>query len=620
MLCGTRRKAFMLDVRFPQWNYLAQRFRVKREVLALAVAIMGIINELTVLVPARPGRFSLFISLLNLLAPFSLSIWPFVNTGRTIALILGFFLLLLAFGLVRGKRRAWEVTIVLLPLSALAHLLKGLDFEEALLTMILWLALLGNKRHFRVASDPWHMKQGLGLLIVGFILLFFYSMSGFYLLHRQIILPESFGGVVHSWLQRLVNLPAGDLTPLTRRAAWFLQSIPWLSATVLLTGFFFLLRPVSARWWIAYQKDRLAQARQKMMELVYRYGSHTLSFFALAPQNLYYLAPRAEGVVSYRLANTVAVVLGDPICAPGSFEYVTRQFLELCRLQGWQVAFYQAHPEYLPVYRSLGLSAFKIGEEAMLYPQRFTLSGSALANVRTSSRRAERDGVKIEWYEGSPPQQILEQLHMVSSAWLEYKGEKRGTEMGFSMGRLDELADAASWADAVAELCSKQSHGLAEAIPRLVTGIAFNGAGQLCAFVTFTPLYGSHTTPSGTSEVDGPAEGRGWALDLMRRLPNAPPGTIELLIVRGIEWFKQRAAQVVSLGMVAMADTRGETTASQRQLASFVSEHLRLLETHRTLFRFKQKFQPCWESRYVVASTPLALPKIALALLRVHNS
>jgi phosphatidylglycerol lysyltransferase len=77
---------------------------------------------------------------------------------------------------------------------------------------------------------------------------------------------------------------------------------------------------------------------------------------------------------------------------------------------------------------------------------------------------------------------------------------------------------------------------------------------------------------------------------------------------------------VVSLGMVAMADTRGETTASQRQLASFVSEHLRLLETHRTLFRFKQKFQPRWESRYVVASTPLALPRIALALLRVHNS
>src|SRR5579885_1754415 len=131
MLCGIRRKACMLEMRFTRWGYIEQHLRVKREVLALAVAVMGIINELTVLLPARPGRFSLFINLLNLLAPFSLSIWPFENTGRTIALVLGFFLLLLAFGLVRGKRRAWEVTIVLLPLSALAPLLKGLDFEEA---------------------------------------------------------------------------------------------------------------------------------------------------------------------------------------------------------------------------------------------------------------------------------------------------------------------------------------------------------------------------------------------------------------------------------------------------------------------------------------------------------
>ena len=47
-------------------------------------------------------------------------------------------------------------------------------------------------------------------------------------------------------------------------------------------------------------------------------------------------------------------------------------------------------------------------------------------------------------------------------------------------------------------------------------------------------------------------------------------------------------------------------------------EHLRFLETHRSLLRFKQKFQPYWESRYLAVSTTLALPKIALALLRVH--
>ena len=56
------------------------------------------------------------------------------------------------------------------------------------------------------------------------------------------------------------------------------------------------------------------------------------------------------------------------------------------------------------------------------------------------------------------------------------------------------------------------------------------------------------------------------------------------------------------------------------ELGNALTEHLRLLETHRSLLYFKQKFHPCWESRYVVASTTLALPKIALAVLRVHQS
>lgn len=43
------------------------------------------------------------------------------------------------------------------------------------------------------------------------------------------------------------------------------------------------------------------------------------------------------------------------------------------------------------------------------------------------------------------------------------------------------------------------------------------------------------------------------------------------------------------------------------------------MEHRETLFKFKQKFQPCWQSRYLVTNTTLALPKIALAVLRLRN-
>ena len=105
----------------------------------------------------------------------------------------------------------------------------------------------------------------------------------------------------------------------------------------------------------------------------------------------------------------------------------------------------------------------------------------------------------------------------------------------------------------------------------------------------------------------------------MRRVPDAPPGVIELLLVRAIAHFQSCGAQIVSLGMVAMADTRQEMNPAQRRLVNFVTDRLHLLESRRTLFNFKQKFHPRWESRYIVTNATLALPKIVLAVLRLRN-
>lgn len=422
-------------------------------------------------------------------------IWPFTLTGRTASLILGFFLCLIALGLARGKRRAWQFAIILLPLSAVVHIVKGLDVEEAILSMIPWLAVLGSEPFFRVESDPWRTRQGVFLVLLGFALLFVYSVGGFYLLQAQFLTSGTFGQVLRSLLGRTVNLPATQLLPLTRLASWFLDSIPWLSATALLTGMFFLLRPVSARWWVTYQKERLAQMRHKATELVYRYGGHTLSFFALAPNG--------EGVVNYRLTGNVAIVLGDPVCVPNAFERVTRSFLHFCALQDWRVAIYQAHPEYIAVYHKLGLHAFKIGEEAIVYPERFTLAGSAMANVRTSCRRAEREGVSISWYDGVPPQEEMEQLQQLSRTWLERKGGKYAVEMGFSMGRFDGLAEAAARAEAVAAMHSSLEGALTREVPRLVTGVATDRAGKAVAFVTFTPIYGTQATHLNLAPISG---------------------------------------------------------------------------------------------------------------------
>ena len=362
-----------------------------------------------------------------------------------------------------------------------------------------------------------------------------------------------------------------------------------------------------------YSMEQLAQVYRTEAELTRSYGNHALAFFGLAPENSHFLAPGEEGLVNYRLVRNVAVVLGDPVCAPEAFERVTGSFLDFCALQHWHVAFYQASSERLTTYRTLKLRAFKMGEEAILHPQTFTLSGSTMANVRVSARRAERDEVVIYWHEGVPPAEVIQQLEQISSAWLESKAGQHASEMGFSMGRLEELTNIADRAEMVGNI-SPPSHGSHRAVPRVVTAVATTSAGKACAFVTFTPIYGVLT-----GEATAKGEGWGWSLDFMRRAPDAPPGVMELLLVRAIERFRSGGAQIVSLGMVAMADTRQEMAPVERRLASFVIDRLHLLESRRTLFNFKQKFHPRWESRYVVTNTTLALPKIVLAVLRLRN-
>lgn len=352
-------------------------------------------------------------------------------------------------------------------------------------------------------------------------------------------------------------------------------------------------------------------------ELIYHYGRNSLAFFGLSQQNRHFLAPDGEGLVSYRLVNNVAIVPGDPVCAPESFEYVTRSFLDFCARHHWRVAFYQASSQYLEMYRTLKLQAFKIGEEALLHPQTFTLDGSAMANVRTSCRRAERDGVMIHWYEGVPPAEVMQEIRRVSDVWLEHVAGKNASETGFSTGRLDELIDNAQQADDIANSVVRSNSSWCIA-PRLVTGVATTSSGKACAFVTFTPIYGCATDNESATGEQCSEQGWGWALDLMRRVPDAPPGVMELLLVHALERFQSRGAQTVSLGMVAMADTGQEVAPVQRQLASFLADRLGMLEKRDTLFKFKRKFHPCWESRYIVTST-IALPRVALALFRVRN-
>ena len=84
----------------------------------------------------------------------------------------------------------------------------------------------------------------------------------------------------------------------------------------------------------------------------------------------------------------------------------------------------------------------------------------------------------------------------------------------------------------------------------------------------------------------------------MRRLPDAPNPTIDLLIAESLLEFARDGVEVASLGSVPLSHGR----FTERWYPT------------RSLWRYKAKFDPTWETRYVVVPTR---PQMASALRAV---
>jgi len=220
----------------------------------------------------------------------------------------------------------------------------------------------------------------------------------------------------------------------------------------------------------------------------------------------------------------------------------------------------------------------KIGEDPIINTRTFTFAGKAMANVRTSVKRAEKEGLHVVFYRGQVRDtEQRTQMERISQAWLASKG---GSEWGFSMGRFDPRGD-----------------------PEQVTALAVDATNKVHAFVTFVPIYGRN----------------GWGLDLMRRCKEGAPGTMELLLARSIEYFKVDGADVVSLGLAPLNNISHTDKTFLDNSIDFLTHLFGNQSNYQSLCNFKKKFQPCWESRYVVFSNTLNLPKVGWAIYHAHQ-
>ena len=304
----------------------------------------------------------------------------------------------------------------------------------------------------------------------------------------------------------------------------------------------------------------------------------SLGYFATRRDKAVVFAPNGRAAITYRVEVGVCLASGDPVGDPKAWPQAIGAWLSLCQSYGWAPGVMGASSVGAEAFRQAGLNALQLGDEAILYPDRFRLSGPDMRAVRQAVTRARRAGatVRIRRHRDLGSEEMAEMVAR-ADAWRDTESER-----GFSMalGRLGDPADG----DCL----------LVEAIQNAA------GKDEVVAMLSLVPW--------GTN---------GASLDLMRRSPQSPNGTNELMVSELCMQSEGIAVSRISLNF-AMFRTAFEQGAQLgagpvarlwRGLLVFFSRWWQL----ETLYRSNMKYQPEWVPRYACYEDARLVPRVGVA-------
>jgi len=103
------------------------------------------------------------------------------------------------------------------------------------------------------------------------------------------------------------------------------------------------------------------------------------------------------------------------------------------------------------------------------------------------------------------------------------------------------------------------------------------------------------------------------AVDLMRFGADAPRAAMDFLFVELMLWGRDQGHHWLNLGMAPLAGLERHPLApAWHRVGNFVFRYGEYFYNFDGLRRYKAKFNPTWESRYLAAPGGLALPRVLL--------
>ena len=493
-------------------------------------------------------------------------------------LFTGVIMILLGRGLKHRKRRAWALSIVIYLVNISTEFFRtGIHPLQVTISIVILSLLIIFREEFYAESDP--QTKWLPLLGVLLTFIIFLTLATLFLLirHRESFVGNpSFGNILLTVLEGFVGI-SGPIKFLNERTSdavgIVLASLGVFTVLVPLALFFRKVKPIAK-----LSDDEI----QSIRALIKHDGDQdSLGYFATRRDKSVIWSKNGKAGIAYRVQAGVMLASGDPFGEYSLWPEAIDAFLEEARKHAWTPAVMGAsdHGGEVWVERA-GMLAIDIGDEAIIRVKDFTLEGRPMANVRQMVNRIKRKGYSAytsKWEELS--ETTKKELRYLAKKW-RYGVPERGFSM--SMDRFGEDFDN----DTYITIAEKD--------------------GEIKGLLYFVPW--THENIS---------------LDRMQRDRETDPGVNELMIVTSAEWAVENNFKNISLNFAAFrslferADkiSAGPVTRSMRNIIRFFSNFFKV----ESLYRFNAKFNPDWQTRYVLYPKAADLPRVAWAALRAEN-
>jgi phosphatidylglycerol lysyltransferase len=335
-----------------------------------------------------------------------------IEVSHFLASVAGAGLLVVSQGLARRLDGAYYVTATLLAVGTTTSLLKGFDFEEATLLVIVFAILYRARPAFnrRAAFFQTRFSPAWTASVVG-------ALAASIWLGLFAFQHVDYGREL--WWQFELQ---GD-------ASRFLRASVGAGVVLLL---FALARLMT---YAPHQATLPTEADLRDAQKAIAAQPATFPNLAFLRDKALLFDNDRTAFVMYGVQGRTWVALGDPVGPDEELSAIIRLFVERCHDFGGVPVFYEITAKHLHRYADFGLTFVKLGEEARVDLAAFTLEGGQGAKFRQILRRLEREGATFRIVEPSRVAEIMPELREVSDEWL---AEKSAAEKGFSLGYFDE--------------------------------------------------------------------------------------------------------------------------------------------------------------------------------------